>query len=195
MVAALKTQNDFCRPAEIAAYVDGELDSLAQLSLENHLEECGHCRDELRDHQSLICQLDAALIQGSEMEMPAGFSKFVAARASSDMSGMRSAVENRRALLICVLLGIAGFALVGVTLPSAGIARVRHLAEGVKALLNLIGNAVYDLMVSLSVIARVISRKFLFESRATAVALVIVGVAVFLLSRLIVNYHRSSAAE
>jgi hypothetical protein len=111
------------------------------------------------------------------------------------MSGVRSAVENRRALLICLLLGIAGFALVGVTLPRAGIARVRHLADSVKALLNLIGNAVYDVLVSLSVIVRVISRKFLFESRTTAVALVVVGVAVFLLSRLIVNYHRSSAAE
>jgi len=195
MVAALKIQNDFCRPTEIAAYVDGELDSLAQLSLENHLDECEQCRDELRNHRSLICQLDAALIQGAEMEMPDGFSKFVAARASSDMSGVRSAVENRRALVICLLLGIAGFALVGVTLPRAGLARLRHLAEGVKALLNLLGNAIYDLIVSLSVIARVISRKFLFESRATAVAVVVVGVAVFLLSRLIVNYHRSSAAE
>jgi len=195
MVAALKIQSEVCRPTEIAAYVDGELDSLAQLSLENHLEECEQCRDELRNHRSLICQLDAALFQGSEIEMPDGFSKFVAARASSDMSGVRSAVENRRALVISLLLGVAGFALVGATLPRAGLARLRHLGESVKALLNFLGNTVYDLLVSLSVVARVIGRKFLFESRATAVALVVVGVAVFVLSRLIVSYHRSSAAE
>jgi len=149
----------------------------------------------LRNHRSLICQLDAALFQGSEIEMPDGFSKFVAARASSDMSGVRSAVENRRALVISLLLGVAGFALVGATLPRAGLARLRHLGESVKALLNFLGNTVYDLLVSLSVVARVIGRKFLFESRATAVALVVVGVAVFVLSRLIVSYHRSSAAE
>jgi len=195
MVAALKIQSEVCRPTEIAAYVDGELDSLAQLSLENHLEECEQCRDELRNHRSLICQLDAALFQGSEIEMPDGFSKFVAARASSDMSGVRSAVENRRALVISLLLGVAGFALVGATLPRAGLARLRHLGESVKALFNFLGNTVYDLLVSLSVVARVIGRKFLFESRATAVALVVVGVAVFVLSRLIVSYHRSSAAE
>ena len=195
MVAALKTQNELCRPTEIAAYVDGELNAVAQLSLETHLDECDHCREELRNHRRLICELDAALDKSSELQMPDGFSRLVAARASSDMSGVRSAVENRRALVICLILGIAGFVLVGATLPRAGFLKLRNLVEGFKALISLLGNAIYDGFVSVSVIIRVVSRKFLFETRATAIGLVVVAVAVFILSRLIVNYHRSSATE
>ena len=195
MVAALEIQNDLCRPTDIAAYVDGELNAVAQLSLETHLEDCQQCRDELRNHRRLICELDAALDKGSEMQMPEGFSRLVAARASSDMSGVRSVAENRRALAICLILGLAGFALVGVTLPRAGLIKLRNLAEGFKAIISLLGSAIYDTLVSASVIVRVVSRKFLFETRATAIAVVIVAVAVFVLSRLIVNYHRSSATE
>jgi anti-sigma factor RsiW len=195
MVAALKIQNDLCRPADIAAYVDGELNAIAQLSLETHLEDCQQCRDELRNHRRLICELDAALDKSSEMQMPDGFSKLVAARASSDMSGVRSATENRRALAICLILGIAGFAMVGVTLPRAGFVKLRNLAEGFKALFSVLGSAIYDSLASASVIVRVVSRKFLFETKATAVAVVVVAAAVFILSRLIVNYHRSSATE
>jgi len=195
MVAALNSPPQLCKPMDIVAYVDGELNAVAQLSLETHLEDCQLCRDELLNHRRLICELDAALDKGSELQMPEGFSKLVAARASSDMSGVRSRVENRRALAICLILGLFGFALVGVALPRAGFIKLRSLADGFKALMSLLGSAIYDSLISVSVIAKVVSRKFLFETRATAIAVVVVAVAVFILSRLIVNYHRSSATE
>ena len=80
-------------------------------------------------------------------------------------------------------------------LPRAGFIKLRSLADGFKALMSLLGSAIYDSLISVSVIAKVVSRKFLFETRATAIAVVVVAVAVFILSRLILNYHRSSATE
>ena len=195
MVAALKSQTEICRPLDIAAYVDGELEGNAQAWFEGHLETCEHCRAELRNHRQLICELDAALVKSPELAMPDGFSKLVAARASSDMSGVRSATENRRALGICLILGAAGFALVGMTVPRTAFLKVRDLGAASVALISLLWTAVYDAVASFSVILKVVTRKFVFESKAAAVALVVVAVGVFILSRLIANYHRSSAAE
>jgi anti-sigma factor RsiW len=195
MVAALRRQDEICRPAEIAAYVDGELDSESQLCLESHLQDCEQCRIELRNHRMLICELNAALVKSPDLTMPDGFSKVVAARASSDMSGVRSAAENRRALGICFMLAAVGFALVGFTAPRSAVLRGRRLAEASAALMTFLWTAVYDAFASVTVVVRVIGRKFLFETKSIAMALILLALAVFLLSRLITRYHRTSATE
>ena len=50
-----------------------------------------------------------------EIPVPAGFSRMVAARAMNDMRGVRTRSENRKALAICVILALTGFALIGAT--------------------------------------------------------------------------------
>ena len=44
----------------------------------------------------------------------------VAARATTDMRGVRTRSENRKALTICMILALGGFALLGATALNAG---------------------------------------------------------------------------
>src|SRR5918996_1251951 len=99
--------NEFiCDATLITAYVDGELDSDARLSLEEHLEGCRNCQEELQAHRIFICELDSVLTQPAVVDVPHDFSRMVAARAASDMSGLRSASENKKALVFCLILAV-----------------------------------------------------------------------------------------
>src|SRR5215211_999994 len=108
-----------CERNLIAAYIDGELEADVTLLFEDHLQSCAPCRAELRAHRLFICELDAALTDSAEIPVPADFSRMIAARATSDMSGVRTLSENRKALAICLILALAGFALLGARASSA----------------------------------------------------------------------------
>ena len=131
---------------------------------EDHLQACASCRAELRAHQLFVCELDAVLTDSLEIPVPANFSRMVAARASSDMSGVRTRSENRKALSICVILALAGFALLGATARDA----IFMLGEEVSC--DFLGrrwfcvDCVYDTVAGLAVIFRVVSRKVIIES-------------------------------
>ena len=58
-----------------------------------------------------MCELDAVMAQGMDLEVPANFSRVVAARAEIDMSGVRSFAERRKALSFCLILALLAFAL------------------------------------------------------------------------------------
>ena len=53
------------------------------------------------------------MAESAEIPVPRDFSRMVAARATSDMRGVRTRSENRKALTICVVLALVGFALLG----------------------------------------------------------------------------------
>src|SRR5687767_15496382 len=101
-------QEQMCERNLIAAYIDGELEETVTLAFEDHLTNCAACRAELRAHRLFVCELDAALTQSADIPVPADFSRIVAARASSDMRGVRTRTENKRALGICLILALAG---------------------------------------------------------------------------------------
>src|SRR5688572_7822993 len=113
MSATRTGRQEICERNLIAAYIDGELEADVTLLLEDHLQTCAACRVELRAHRLFVCELDAALTDTGEIPVPADFSRMVAARASSDMSGVRTRSENKKALSICLILALAGFALLG----------------------------------------------------------------------------------
>jgi hypothetical protein len=56
-------------------------------------------------------------------------------------------------------------------------------------------NTLYDSVVSLAIISRVISRKFIIETGNLGLVFVLFAFALLLLSRLISNYHRTGAVE
>src|ERR1043166_9465040 len=184
-----------CEKNLVAAYVDGELDTTAQARFEEHLVDCQDCRLELRAHRQFICDLDALLTNDVQVAMPINFSRVVAARAVSDMSGVRTRVENRKAIVFCLILGITGFALIGSTTRLAMVSFVRVSARKIFSLIDLISHAIYDLAVSLAVISRVLSRKLVADNGDLRIVLVLLVFAVFLLSRLISGYHRTDAIE
>ncbi len=195
MSAMSTSPKKVCERNLIAAYVDGELENELTILFEQHLESCGPCRAELRAHRLFVCQLDAALIESGDVPVPANFSRMVAARATSDMSGVRSASENRKALSICLILALAGFALLGATARDSVFIVGRRFVATLFSVVGLLGSAVYDTVASITVIFRVLSRKVIVESGSLGLLLLLLAFAVFLLSRLLSNYHRTGATE
>ena len=188
-------QEQICERNLFAAYIDGELEADVSVLFEEHLDGCAPCRAELRAHQLFVCELDAALTDTGEIPVPAEFSRMVAARASSDMSGVRTGSENRKALSICLILALGGFALVGATARDAIFSIGAKFLSTSLGVVGFVSTAVYDTVAGLAVIFRVLSRKIIFESGSLGPVLVLLAVAIFILSRLIQNYHRTSATE
>jgi len=189
------TSEKICEQHLIPAYIDGELDKATQQFFDDHLHDCPACRSELRIHQQFICALDAALGNRAELDVPANFSKLIAIRAASDMSGVRSATENRKALAFCLVLAVSGFALIGVTARQLVVSLVWRVTGKTFGLIDVTWSAVYDLVASFAVISRVLSRKFIVETGSLGLALILLALAVLLLSRLILGYHRTGAIE
>jgi anti-sigma factor RsiW len=184
-----------CEKNLVAAYVDGELETAAQARFEDHLKDCQDCRLELRVHRQFVCELDALLTNEVQVAVPINFSRVVAARAVSDMSGVRSRAENRKAVVFCLILGITGFALIGSTTRLAMVSFARVSARKFFSLIDLVSHAIYDLAVSIAVISRVLSRKLIADNGDLRIALVVLVFAVFLLTRLISGYHRRDVIE
>jgi anti-sigma factor RsiW len=185
-----------CERNLIAAYVDGELEEIATLRFEDHLQGCAPCRAELRAHRLFVCELDAALTGSSaEIPVPANFSRMIAARASSDMSGVRTRSENRKALGICIILALAGFALLGARASGAIFVVVEKFVTTSLGVISFAVTAVYDTVAGLALIFRVLSRKIIIETGSLGPVLVLLAFAVLILSRLISKYHHTGATE
>ena len=188
-------QEKICERNLIAAYVDGELEANVTALFEEHLDDCAPCRTELRAHRMFVCELDAALTETGEIPVPAEFSRMVAARASSDMRGVRTRSENRKALGICLMLALGGFALLGATARDAIFMIAEKFISTFFGFVGFISTAVYDTVAGLVVIFRVLSRKIIVESGSLGPVLILLAVAIVILSRMIHNYHRTSATE
>ena len=194
-MSATVRQEQLCDRNLIAAYVDGELETRVSAIFEGHVETCASCRAELRAHRMFVCELDAALTDTGEIPVPAEFSRMVAARASSDMRGVRTGSENRKALGICLILALGGFALLGAAARDAIFIVAAKFVSTCLGLAGFISTVVYDTVAGLAVIFRVLSRRIIIESGSLGPVLVLLAVAIFILSRLISNYHRTSATE
>jgi anti-sigma factor RsiW len=188
-------QQKICQRNLIAAYVDGELSEVATAIFEQHVEDCAECRAELRAHRLFVCELDAVMTGKVEIPVPDDFSKVIAVRASSDLRGVRSRAEHRKAIVICVILALTGFGLLGATARDSVFALIGKFLTSVFSVGALVSNVVYDAVAGLVVIFRVLGRKLVVESGSFGVVLVVLAVAILILSRLISNYHRTGATE
>jgi predicted anti-sigma-YlaC factor YlaD len=182
-----------CERNLIVAYVDGELDQKRVQRLEDHLETCAACRDELRAHRLFVCELDAALTDGTDIPVPVDFSRMVAAVARSDMRGVRTGSENRKALAICMILALSGLALLGGATRFAVFVVVEKFVMKVFSLVEFFVTAVYDVVVGLVVILKVLSGRI--QLGWSGPLLVLLAAAVLVLSRLLSHYHRPGATE
>ena len=188
-------QQKVCERNLIAAYVDGELEEEQVRLLEQHLPTCVSCRGELRAHRLLVCELVAALTDSTEIPVPDDFSRRIATRAASDMSGVRTRSEHRKALAICAILLLTGFALIGSRAREGLFVLTQKIIVTSFGLITFLATAVYDTVAALVVVLRVLSRKVIIESGSWGPLLVLFVVAIFILSRLISNYHRPGATE
>src|SRR6185369_2145105 len=190
-----RVQQKICQKNLIAAYVDGELGEVATAIFEQHVEDCSTCRNELRAHRVFVCELDAALAGKVDIPVPADFSKVIATRARSDMRGVRTAAEHRKAIAICVVLALAGFGLLNPSARHNVFVVIGRFISSVFSIAGLVGGVVYDTVAGLVVISRVLGQKIVNESGSFTVVLVVLGAGVVLLSRLIHDYHRTGATE
>jgi hypothetical protein len=186
---------DNCQPEQILAYIDGELDGSAAQAFERHIEVCEFCRIELRQQQVFLCDLDAAMNDTLDVPAPDNFAKIIAAHAETDMRGVRSRTENKRALRFIVILGLAAFSLLGATASEILINGGRVLTTNALGLAAFAWKTTYDTASSTAVISKVLSRRFVIESGSVGLLVVFLCLAVLLLSRLIANYHRARAIE
>jgi hypothetical protein len=189
----MNPNNSSCRSEEIVAYLDGELSGASLERLEEHFGDCRWCAAELREQKRLLQELSLALTDDPALEMPQNFAEIVAARAQSDMSGMRESGERRRALGLCALLVAAAFMLLGgAALGESVLAPVRSIWKTGAALFSFLGHALYDAGAGLTVLSRGIGGRLLFESRGLGLLLLLLfALALFTLARLIVRYHRT----
>jgi anti-sigma factor RsiW len=193
MSATATAQEKLCDQNLIGAYVDGELDADLTLLLEDHLKDCADCQFELRAHRLFVCELDSVLTKSGGIPVPADFSRRIAARATSDMSGVRTRSENRKALAICMILALSGFALLGATARYAIFVFAQKFVTKIFSLIEFMATAVYDAVVGLIVIFKVLSGRI--QSGSSGPLLVLLAVAVLVLSRLLSHYHRTGATE
>src|SRR5262245_16499783 len=183
-----------CDTNLIAAYIDGELEASKRVAVDRHLDDCDHCRQDLRMHRMFVCELDSVLTQ-SDVAVPVDFSRQVAARATSDLRGIRSASENKKALAFCIVLALAALTLLT---DASRLTAMRTGRQALRAIIGTVGlllSAIYDMVASVTVVSRVLSRKLILESNALGLMLVLFSLAIRLLSRMIVRYHRTGAVE
>ncbi len=181
--------NHLCRE-QIAAYLDGELDASAGALFEQHLLECRLCNAELNAQRLFMCELDATLTLAPDLPMPRNFAQIVAARAESDMRGVRDVREHKRAFRFCIILALASFALLGAAASKAVFFNGRTVANQIFGILGLLWTTLYDAAVGLTVISRVIGGGLIPESPFAGLAALFLALGVVLLSLLISSYHR-----
>ncbi|MDQ3667732.1 MAG: zf-HC2 domain-containing protein [Acidobacteriota bacterium] len=175
---------------QIAAYLDGDVDASAGALFERHLLECRVCNAELNEQLLFMNELDATLTLAPDLRVPSNFAQIVAARAESDMSGVREGSEHRRAFRFCLILALASFALLGAAASKGVFFSGRTIANQIVGIFVLVWTTLYDAAVGLTVISRVISRGLIPESPFAGLAALLLALGVVVLSLLVSSYHR-----
>lgn len=188
--------NHICETADIAAYIEGDLELSARSGLEQHLQQCEPCARELQQQQLFICELDSAFRSPFDLAVPANFAHVVAVKAESDMRGVRNTAEHKRALQFCILLGLAAFILLGAAASKAEIAGVASALSKAAGVVGMIARNIYEAAASFAAMARILSRSLIAESPVTGfTGFILIAIVVGLLSLLIVRYHRTRLVD
>jgi anti-sigma factor RsiW len=189
-------ENQNCPREEIAAYLDGELDSNALNSFEAHVAQCSDCATELRSQRQLLCTLEAAFGSARHIELPDNFTRVVAVHAENDMRGLRHRVERRRALQLCAALLVAAFMLLGAASNSLIFQPARAFLRITASAFDMFLRTVADAAEGVTIIARMIARTSITSPHGFGILIALVFViAISLLPRLIANYHRTEFIE
>jgi len=188
-----------CSQADAAAaYLDGELDVAAVEEFERHVVACHACAGAVADERRLLCVLDVAFSDQSQREfaLPKNFIQVVTAHAQTDMCSLRRPSEKRRALLLSVLLAAIAFALLGASNFGAAFAPARAVWDAITTALDVASHTIFETLTGLTLFVRAFGGRFIAEPGAPQLLIWLpLASALFLLLRLILNYHRQRASE
>jgi anti-sigma factor RsiW len=180
-----------CPLPEISAYVDGELSADDEIDLEFHLAGCGVCTNDLNLQKSFLNALDSSLDETENIQLPKNFTKAVVASAETSVSGLRRPHERRNAAIICAALMIFSFFALGSNADKT-LAGMVAIFDKILAVVVSLGHVVYDLALGSAIVFRSLASKFVFESGAAVLfTLVLFVVSLYLVSRLLVRFHRT----
>jgi hypothetical protein len=186
------TSDHICDTEKIAAFIEGDLETPERAALEDHIKQCSRCTSELQAQRQFMCELDSALASPFELAVPPNFAQVIAVHAESDMRGVRDRAEHRKALRICLILGLAAFALLGMTASKALVLTAQSVADKTLGVLGLFAKTSFDAASGFTVVSRVFSRGLIADSRLIGLfGLLVVVLAIGLLSLLISRYHRT----
>jgi len=189
-----------CSRADAVAYLDGELDAVAAGEFERHVVSCHVCAGTLAEQRRLLCALDVAFSeqpQRGEFALPENFAQVVTARAQTDMcSLLRRPSEKRRALSLIILLAVASFALLGASNFGAALAPARSAWNALTTALNVATHTIIETLTGLALILRALGGRLIAEPGSPRLLVwLLFASALFLLLRLITNYHRRRASD
>jgi len=185
-----------CPLEDVAAYLDGELNGVAQEKFEDHLTSCADCAAELRQQRQLLCTLEAAFPHSSRFDLPHDFPRVVATHAESDLSGVHRKSERLRALQLCAVLALAAFALLGAASRAMVFQPISGFAQIITRVFVLLWQTTYDAAVGVGIILRMLGRAANASPYGLGMLLTLTFlIAVSLLPRLIANYHRKQIIE
>jgi len=189
------TTNHQCRSEDVAAYLDGELDSAAFEVFEGHLKTCASCAQELRTQRQLLCTLNRAFDESRAFELPTDFARLVATHAESDVTGLRGRGERRRAFKMCAILALLSSALLGAALRAIVFQPARSFLRVAQSLLDIAWKTIYDAGTGASVIIRLVVRAIALSPYGGMFLVLAFIIAISLLPRLIASYHRAQIIE
>ena len=157
---------------------------------------CEDCAVELRAHRIFMRELDTALADRFELEVPLDFARVVAVHAENDMRGVRNRSEHRRALRYCIILGLIAFALLGVASSRSVLIKVQLFFKTSLGIVSLFGKTIFDAVSGLSVLSRVFRRGLSSETGvADIVALLLFAFAFGVLTLLLSRYRRTRVID
>jgi anti-sigma factor RsiW len=152
-------ERDICPSYEIAAYIDGELDTAHEIELDMHFASCSICTDELNHQKHFLCTLNSSLRNEHEIDLPKDFTKQIVANAESHVVGLRGSRERFNAIfIIAALLLFVLFAL-GADAGSL-FSAVKTFAEQVTAVGMFLGRLIYSFFVGIIIILRTFAAPF-----------------------------------
>lgn len=184
MIVSADNLNRVCaRSDEIAQFLDGELSPADEILFETHLADCPICAKQLNAQKRLLCALDSAFEAEKRFELPADFMQNIVVRAESNVSGLRSVDERRRAFVI-----VAGLFLLGAAAGFVG-KKSGVLPDFVRQILvvgGVLANFCYDFGLALVITARGVARIFAGNSPLLAFfSIVLLVVSLLALARLL----------
>lgn len=192
----MRADKNICPREEIAAYLDGELSGTALEHFEAHVAECSACAGEMRSQRQLLCTLDAAFGGSSRIELPENFTRVVATHAEHNLRGLRDKSERRRAVQLCAMLALTGFALLGAASGALVLQPARNSFRIVARVSEVLSQAILEAAEGFAIVGRMIGRAAVASpyGLGAAIAFVFIG-SIFLLPRLIASYHRTQIIE
>lgn len=178
----LRVNNFICPSDEIASYIDSELDPKRELELDVHFTQCRICANELNQQKQFLCELDSSLRLGSDLDLPADFTKTIVANAESTVSGLRRPREQFNAIFICA--GLALFVLFALGTDAARVlGGVSILFEQIVAVGSFFGHLVYSVFIGVSIVLRSLASQVRFDLAIAVVLAALCAAPLMFVSR------------